>query len=586
MIYLQITNLLDMKPFAKTCEDINAVSSKLEKVRILSEYLKDLNDRDLHLASIFFTGTAFAARDIRKLNLGGQMIKKAVAQCVGMIDEEGLKKIDSYSLQFSEPGDFAQYVLETYRKNKKTTDISLEVAEQFFNKIFETSGSIAKVKLLTELYDSLDPLIAKYISKILAGDLRIGLKEASVEEAISKAFEKKSADVKNANMFIGDIGEVAVLSKNTDLQNIHLTPFWPVKAMLATPAEDADEIIKRMGTTLWVEDKYDGVRAQIHKFGDEIKLFSRDQNEITHQFPEIVEYLKPLKHDVILDGEIMAFKNGQIMRFFFIQQRLGRKKISEEILKEIPVQYFVYDFLYLDGKELLDFPLEQRRELAEKTLGKTNTKYNDTNINGVHFSHQQIVNGIDELEKAFNEAKERITEGLMVKKQDSFYKPGRRGIEWLKYKKALEPLDVVITGAEYGHGKRRSQLSDYTFAVRDKKSGELVNIGKAYSGITDEEIKMFTEKFLAETIEEFGRYRTVEPNVVLEVMFESIQKSARHKSGFALRFPRITKIRMGDKGLDDINTLQDVEKMYEKYFANQDINEDMKEEFSDIVKTK
>ena len=562
-----------MNPFSKTSQQISLIPSKLAKVEILSQYLKELSDEDLKLACVYFTGSAFSARDVRTLNLGGQMIKKALSKAVGMTNDEDIKIIDEIALRFSEPGDMAEYILQVYRDTKSNNilleNYTLKDAEDFFNSIYITPGSIAKVNLLSELYIQLPAYISKYVTKILAGDLRIGLKEASVEEAIAKAFERKSSEVKNANMLIGDIGEVAIRSKDNILDNITLTPFWPVKSMLATPAEDGQEIINRMGENLWVEDKYDGIRCQAHKFNNEIKLFSRDQNEMTSQFPEIVRYIQKIPHDVILDGEIMAFKDNEIMRFFFLQHRLGRKTISEEMLKEIPLEYFIYDILYLDGKELLNTSIKSRREIIESILGNKETKYNNTSYDGIHFSHKEEIIGLDQLEQAFDNAKARVTEGLIIKKSDSTYKPGRRGIDWLKYKKALEPLDVVITGVEYGHGKKRGFLSDYTFAVRELKTGELVNIGKAYSGVTDEEIKMLTERFLNSTIEVFGRFRTVIPEVVLEIMFESIQRSARHKSGYALRFPRITKIRIGDKGVDDISTLQDVDQMYHKHFEGQ-----------------
>ena len=340
-----------MLKFSEICENIAAVSSKLEKVKILAAYLKTLNDEDLNYASVYFTGAAFAARDPRTLNLGGQMIKKALAQTVNFTTEEELKKLDEFSLKFSEPGELAEFILEKYRKNPNAlNDFSIIKTEKFFNSIYETKGSIAKVSLLAELYLILNPLIAKYVTKILAGDLRIGLKEASVEDALAQAFEEKATDVKTANMLIGDIGEVAKKTKNHDLQNIELTPFWPVKAMLATPAEDDEEIIKRMGDELWVEDKYDGVRCQVHKFGDEIKLFSRDQNEITKQFPEIVDYMKAVKHDIILDGEIMAFRNGEIMRFFFLQQRLGRKDLMREYQTKEEIENKVAKGELKDGK--------------------------------------------------------------------------------------------------------------------------------------------------------------------------------------------------------------------------------------------
>jgi DNA ligase-1 len=343
--------------------------------------------------------------------------------------------------------------------------------------------------------------------------------------------------------------------------------------MLASPAEDAAEIVKRLGVPVWVEDKYDGIRAQLHRHGTDARLYSRDLHEIGNQFPEIVDGARELTWDGILDGEILAYREGTVLPFIALQARLGRKSPSPAIRAEVPVIYVAFDVLGVGPaghsangsssdapiavEPLLRDPLEDRRRRLEQL------RLPLADDGGVFaLSHLASVTSVDGLEDAFRGARERRNEGLMVKDPRSIYSPGRRGLGWLKMKKALATIDCVVVGVEVGHGKRHGVLSDYTFAVRDTEHDRLVTIGKAYSGLTDAEIAEMTRWFEDHTIARYGRYRQVEPSVVVEVAFDVIVRSRRHQSGFSLRFPRIANLRT-DKSPDEIDTLETVEALYE-----------------------
>jgi len=287
-----------------------------------------------------------------------------------------------------------------------------------------------------------------------------------------------------------------------------------------------------------------------------VELFSRDLKETTAAFPELAEAAPGLGHSVLFDGEVLAHRDGKVLRFFELQRRLGRKVVDGKMRQEVPVVLVVFDLLYLDGRSLLDAPLAERRRLLEG-LGLEPPFL---------LARLESAKSPDDLDRIFADTRERGHEGLMVKDPDSPYSPGRRGLAWLKLKRPLATLDVVVTSVEWGHGKRKGVLSDYTFAVKDTETGKLVNVGKAYSGLTDAEIATMTKRFLSITTADRGWSRVVKPEVVLEVAFDSIQHSGRHASGYALRFPRIVNLR-DDKPVEEIDTLARVAELYERYFG-------------------
>jgi DNA ligase-1 len=355
-------------------------------------------------------------------------------------------------------------------------------------------------------------------------------------------------------MLLGDIGETAVRARRNDLDDVGLRLFHPIKFMLATPAVDLADIARTMPNDFFVEDKFDGIRAQAHTKDGRVAIYSRTMDEITHRFPELLEPLRKLRIDAVIDGEIVPAQGDRILPFSELQKRLGRKTIGDDLLKEVPVILVAYDLFYARGTVLTDVPLEERRKILEEIIPAEGT---------IRASMAKRFDEVAALDDEFNAARARGNEGLMVKSPSSFYKPGRRGRDWLKVKRAIATLDVVVTAVEVGHGKRRNLLSDYTFAVRRAEGdNELLNIGKAYSGLTDAELTEMTEWFKRHTLQEFahGRVRLVEPSIVIEVTFDRVQPSKRHKSGYALRFPRILRLR-ADKKPEEADTLETVQKL-------------------------
>ncbi len=533
--------------FAEAGESISATPAKLEKVRLLAQYLATLDDAQLRIATVYFTGRPFAQTDLRTLQAGGSVIYRALAAAAKRSESEFRRIAYRH-------GDAGKTAFEALDGRTNPEPFTLLDSHSFFETLQKLRGPVAKTEYLQNRLARLSTREGQYVVKILSGDLRIGLREGLVEEAIASAFAVPLDEVKEANMLLGDIGRTAVLARNQELHRAEISLFRPIKCMLATPEPTAEAIWKRFheessGGTVYVEDKFDGIRAQVHAGSGRAEIFSRDLKRITEQFPEIAEHAREFSSNVILDGEIMAFAEGRRLTFFDLQKRLGRKNESGDLFArasaDVPVIFVAFDLLFENGQSLLKVPLRERRErLPNLALPPQ-----------FQISQLAAAHSAAEIEREFKRARLRLNEGLMVKDPESFYSPGARGMFWFKLKKELATLDVVVVAAELGHGKRNHVLSDYTFAVRDENSGELLPIGKAYNGLTDAEIAELTEHFKQNTIVDRGRYREVRPDVVLEVAFNSIQPSARHASGLALRFPRIKAIRR-DKTIDAIDTLE------------------------------
>jgi DNA ligase-1 len=530
-----------LSDFVVTANSIGRTTRKLEKERLLAEYLRTLDDAALERAVVFFSGSPFPRREERVTGVGGAAIGDAVCAVTG-------RTPDQVWAPYSNHGDAGDTIAESFAVDPSRT-ISLPELGEYFDRLASTSGAIEKTNVLTELLSKVDAEGARYVVKILTGELRIGLQEGLVESAIAKAFGRSVEAVRKANMFTGDIGAAALLARSDALDSAKMTLFHPFAFMLAQPEEDPEEIVAALGRGAFADDKYDGIRAQIHADDSQVRIYSRTLDNVTQRFPEVEDAARSIGRSFILDGEIVAFSD-RVLPFAVIQTRLGRRKVTEALLRDAPVVFFAFDLLYLDGEPLFETPLHERLARLRGLLGD----------GPIRMSDQTPIRDAAHVDELFDQARARANEGLVIKDPASIYTPGRRGKSWLKYKKALATLDCVVTAAEYGHGKRRGVLSDYTFAVR--RDADLVNIGKAYSGLTDAEIDALTARFKAITTARHGPVHIVEPQVVLEIAFDRIQESKRHKSGYAMRFPRIARIR-DDKTVDQISTIDEVRRIYE-----------------------
>ncbi|HJP93534.1 MAG TPA: ATP-dependent DNA ligase [Pyrinomonadaceae bacterium] len=544
-------NVGTLQAFAECAEAVAATTKKLYKAALLGSYLETLSDPDLTRAARYFAGHQFASTDARTTNVGGSIISAALCDATGFSPED----LSPRYVRLGDPGEVAaEMIKETKRAFQPT--ITLAETESLIARLSEARGIKNKTGLLAAVLHRASPLEAKYLVKLLAGDLRIGLREGLVEDAIARVFGQPLADVAYANMLLGDIGETATRARAGDLRNVNMRLFHPIKFMLATPAADLTDVARTMPEEFLIEDKFDGIRAQAHVENGRVAIYSRTMDEITHRFPELIEPLRSLPTTVIIDGEIVPANDEMILPFSELQKRLGRKNVGSQLLKAVPVVLVAYDLLYADGKVLIDQPLSERRHLLDQLVSDPGP---------LRMSQGKLLREAALLDEEFELARARGNEGLMIKSPSSPYKPGRRGRDWLKLKRAIATLDVAVTAVEVGHGKRRNFLSDYTFAVRrSEEDDELLNIGKAYSGLTDQELTEMTEWFKSHTVQEFGhgRVRIVEPTVVIEVTFDRVQPSKRHKSGYALRFPRILRLRP-DKTAAEIDTLDTVRRLVE-----------------------
>src|SRR5437870_4018858 len=544
-----------LESFAKTAEAVSGTTKKLEKAALLGEYFERLRDEDLARAARYFAGQQFALSDARTTNVGGSILGEALCAATGVSPES----LGPRYARWGDGGDVAFEIFCEARPDNQPT-LTLADTENLLVRLSGTRGKIAKTQLLTKVLIKATPLEAKYLVKLLSGDLRIGLREGLVEDAIARTFKQPLTEVSLANMLRGDIGEAATRARAGALHDIEMRLFHPLKFMLATPAADLSDIQRTMPSEFFVEDKFDGIRAQAHVQNGKVAIYSRTLDEISARFPELHAPLAEMPTDVIIDGEIITARGADILPFSDLQKRLGRKTVSQDLLTSTPVVFVGWDVLYAAGRVLINDELQTRRSRLEDIVTSVCGR---SNAGTVRLSEAKRFADINALDEEFDAARARGNEGLMIKDPGSFYKPGRRGREWMKLKKALATLDVVVTTVELGHGKRRNVLSDYTFAVRSSETdAKLLNIGKAYSGLTDVEISEMTEWFRAHTIQEFahGRVRVVEPRIVIEVTFDRVQPSNRHKSGYALRFPRIVRLRP-DKTPDEIDTLETVRKL-------------------------
>jgi DNA ligase-1 len=716
---------------ARLAEELAGEASRLKKRAAIAAALADVVGEagaaqepverapalaDAGLFCLYLAGQPFAEADPRKLNAGGALLTRVLKQVSGGTDA-------ALTAAYRRHGDLgaAAYdlLVAPYGRAPAEGTLTLDEIADGFDAMAGARTTAARAARVEELLRRATALEAKYLLKLMLGDMRIGVKQSLIEEAIAVAATAcgASADVvavRHAVMLEADLSRAAGMAFAGSLAEARMRLFHPLGFMLASPVETPEEAVERFtekpakaekpkktakrrkgeesadvaaldgvlpideaeegfaedverianelqvsppGSTMepstpgandnleaaaseaesatpvqaFLEDKYDGMRAQVH-CGDpdqpgRVAIYSRNREDITESFPEIEEAFRGVaaaaeKGGLIFDGELLGWEfaaNGtavgeaalgkaaeaRALPFAVLGQRIGRKRVDDEMRRQIPVVFMAFDLLFEDGQLLLPLPLRERRARLEAVVERLQPvttaplekpaemkmqaglfeSFEEEVVAAPPISRNRgmgrpdsaqplqrlllspavLVESAEAIDRAYADARARANEGVMLKAAGSAYLPGRRGLAWVKLKRELATLDVVITGAEFGHGRRAGLLSDYTFAVRasgDGRAGELLNVGKAYSGVTDAEIAELTEWLKAHTLEDHGHFRTVEPLRVIEVAFNNVMRSERHSSGFALRFPRILRLR-DDKPLEEIDTLERVEEIYQ-----------------------
>ncbi|HJW99580.1 MAG TPA: ATP-dependent DNA ligase [Terriglobales bacterium] len=568
-----------MLRFAQLCEAVARTTKKLEKRKLVADYFRAQPEQTASLAAIFLSGDVYPGFSERTLNVGGSLVWRAVQQLTGRSDQEMAEA-------YRRHGDLGATAHELWSIEFSGSVLTLPDLAKLFDDIATARGPSAKLERLIGLLKQCSALEAKFAIKMMVGDLRIGMRESLVEEAIAAAYCQSEVVVRRANMLLGDIGETLRLAAEGRLEEARMRLFHPIGFMLAAEVKTSEEALSYFSDAQ-IEDKYDGIRAQVHCGEGQVRIFSRTQDEIGESFPELLPIFQASTEPLVLDGEILAWGSGEelselsggsALPFSALQQRLGRKRVSEKLMRDVPVVYVAFDVLFAHDELTIDRPLSERSEMLTRIvqqllIGKTSPASFGHAQSSLLFEEESApsfprlirapsfrAQTAEEIDRIFSEARARGNEGLMMKDRSSLYAPGRRGRAWLKMKRELATLDCVVTAVEFGNGKRAGVLSDYTFAVRGD-DGKLMNVGKAYSGLTDAEIAEMTDWFKQHTLTDFGHSRLVEPKIVLEVAFNNVMRSERHESGFALRFPRIVRLRP-DKPPEEADTVEKVEEIY------------------------
>ena len=534
---------------AETLEEVKGTTSKNAKVSLLAGYLRGLAPGDAQVAARVASGRTSERGSKDEAQVGYSTLLDVLREVTGATRQD----VSQTYLKHGDLGEVAEDLLADKKEQSLFSEqLTLETLDGAFGRLRAAKGqgsSAAKKGIVKSLFLSATPLEGKYIVKALTGEMRTGLVSGLLEEAIASAYGLSRAEASRAHMVLGDMGAFAARAAGGSLGEVSITPFRPVNFMLAEPFATAGEIAGHFGKRVYAEYKYDGIRAQVHRYKGEVRVYSRRLEDVTSSFPEITASLAEAAGDFVLDGEAVPFSQGCPLPFQLLQRRLRRMEGFESAAKNAPITYFAFDVLYHGGREMIDVPLAERRRVLRRVLEGTRARMAET----------ADVETEGEIQGAFRRSRDLGYEGLVVKDPASFYAMGKRGYGWVKLKEELDTLDVVIVAAEYGHGKRAGVISDYTFAVRDGE--ELKVVGKAYSGLTDKEIGEMTRKLKEITVRDFGYRRQVRPEIVVEVAFDSIQRSGRHDSGYALRFPRIKTIR-ADKGVGETDTMEKVERIF------------------------
>lgn len=550
------------RSLSELLEKVEATKKRLQIISYVADYLKTLNSDELEPAISMMVARAFSNYSPLTLEVNWSTLSR-VLEKIASFDWRLFREAMAIT---GDIGSATKSILEKSKAKKQTQLVQqpltiLEV-RRTLEAIAQTSGSGArerKERLITTLLSQASLVEAKYLVKVFTGEMRTGLHEGLMEQAIAKAFEVPLKHVQHASMILGDVGEVAVILKTKGiegLETIGFQVFRPVQLMLAQTANSVEEALTEQDGESVFEYKYDGARIQIHKNNKTVKIFSRRLNDVTESLPEIVELIKQniTAESAILEGEVIAFNaSGYPIAFQHLMRRFKRVRDINQMVEKIPLSIYVFDILYFNGQSLIAKSYLERRQILQSVVGK------------ISLSKQIITSQSDSARAFLEEALEAGHEGLIAKKSSSPYTPGRRGKRWLKIKPVLEPLDLVITGAEYGYGRRKEWLSDYYLAAKDPKTGKFLEVGKTFKGLTDAELAELTKRLKELIVNQIGHLFQVIPQIVVEVMYNEIQQSPKYKSQMALRFARITRIR-DDKSPGQASTIDQVREIYERQF--------------------
>lgn len=542
-------------------QKLEATTKKLEMTDILAEFLKGVEPKILPEVILLTMGRIFPEWEQKEVGVAANLMVQAIKKATGVSEEDIIK-------WWKETGDLGDAASSAIKSRKQAVlfrkPLTVEMLVNNLRKAAELEGPGTiekKISLVAELLASSKPEEARYIVRTILGELRVGVGEGIVRDAISKAFGVDVNLVERAYYLTCDYGVVARLVREEGeegLKKVKIELGRPIKVMLAQKAEDIRDGFEKVGRPCAIEFKYDGMRVQVHKKGEEVIIFTRRLENVTKQFPEIVRGVKECvkAKECVIEGEAVGYnpKTGEPLPFQMISRRIKRKYEIEEMARQIPTETFFFDIVYLEGKETMSLPFEERRKLLSKVITPKERL--------IGLTKQIITSDEKEAEEFYQEALRAKQEGVMFKNLKAKYQPGTRVGYMLKLKPIMETLDLVIVGAEWGEGKRAKWLSSFLLACRDPESGKLLTVGKMATGLTEAQFEEMTRRLKPLIVSEKGRMVEVKPEVVVEVGYQEIQKSPKYESGFALRFPRLIRFR-DDKPVEEADTLERVKKLYE-----------------------